>query len=83
MKQTITWYKFNKEEPIEDQLPYRTVMIAIKYKYRWESGWRYETQIATNMPEYLEWYNDWYEGQQDIVYVGWALIPDPPKELLK
>lgn len=57
---------------------YGDYIVRVRYKYEWETKWRYSN-------EYLEfdwmccgwcWLDDWNEGQQDVEFLGFIAVDD-------
>lgn len=55
----------------------RCFLVYMRYKYSFEEKWEYSTECCClyNYDDIL-WFNDWYEGQQDVEYLGVAVIDD-------
>lgn len=57
-----------------DKIGYQCVMIVtVKYKYNHEKDYRIDNEILRPANGDWEWLHDWYEGEEDIQYVG--IIP--------
>lgn len=54
-------------------------LVYLRCKYKHETKWGYliECCCLYNADDIM-WFNDWYEGQQDIEYLGIAVIDLPP-----
>lgn len=48
-----------------------TWLIYLRYKYDYEKEWTYSIEAADcGFPIGLTWFNDWWEGQQDVEYIA-------------
>lgn len=75
---TAEWIDVNERLPN----PYTTVIVALRFKYEYETDWQYETDVALytgNQGEEWETFNDWDEGQK-IIYTHWMPLPELPTE---
>ena len=50
-------------------------LVYLRCKYKHETKWEYLIECCGlyNFDDIM-WFNDWYEGQQDIEYLGIAVI---------
>ena len=58
-------------------LPYDDMIVHIRYKYDFESVYQEANELLLFDPcydHYYCWYNDWYEGQQDIQFLEFIPI---------
>lgn len=54
-----------------DKIGYRcTMIVTIKYKYNHEKNYRIDNEILSPVNGDWEWLHDWYEGEEDIQYIG-------------
>jgi hypothetical protein len=54
-----------------DKIGYQcTMIVTIKYKYNHEKDYRIANEILRPANGDWEWLSDWYEGEEDIQYVG-------------
>lgn len=54
-----------------DKIGYRcTMIVTIKYKYNHEKDYRIDNEILRPVNGDWEWLSDWYEGEEDIQYIG-------------
>lgn len=53
-------------------------LVYLRCKYSHETKWEYLVECCDlyNFDDII-WFNDWYEGQQDIEYLGIAIIDVP------
>ena len=51
-------------------LEYGTYIVDLNYKYDFETNYRETYEIMTYTPDCVEWDNDWWEGEQDIIVQG-------------
>lgn len=48
-----------------------TRLVWMRYKYRWEDKWHYSVEACcTDLEERIIWFNDWWEGQEDVEYLA-------------
>ena len=55
-----------------------TYVVDINYKYDFEKDYQGSYEIMTFSPDCVEWDNDWWEGQQDIIVQGILPIDELP-----
>ena len=53
-------------------------LVYLRCKYSHQTEWEYLIECCSpyNLDDIM-WFNDWYEGQQDIEYLGIAFIDYP------
>lgn len=58
-------------------------IVYFRYKYTHDTKWEYmiNTCALYNCDDIL-WFNDWYEGQEDIEYLAVAAVEVPKNEIL-
>lgn len=49
-------------------------IIWLKYKYSFETEYIYTKEILTHCVDHFEWLNDWNEGQEDIIILGFVPV---------
>ena len=57
---------------------YEDIIVRLKYKYNYEDEWTYSNEILEydgNILGYC-WLNDWDEGQQDVVVLGYIPVDE-------
>lgn len=59
-------------------LEYGTYIVDIDYKYDFETNYQGSYEIMEFTPDRVEWFNDWNEGQQDIIVQGILPIDELP-----
>ena len=59
-------------------------LVYLRCKYSHQTKWEYLIECCSlcNFDDIL-WLNDWYEGQQDIEYLGIAAINVPENKILE
>ena len=56
----------------------RCFLVYLRYKYAYQTEWEYLIECCCDTyPDGLLWFNDWYEGHQDVEYLGVAVIDVP------
>lgn len=53
-----------------------TYIVYIKYKYEWEDDYTLSYEVMSYDLEHVTWFNDWWEGQDNIIVVGIINIDD-------
>lgn len=52
-------------------------LVCLRAKYRSEKEWEYMVEFCTRYEwDGIMWNMDWYEGQQDVEYLGICVVPD-------
>ena len=63
---------------------YEDLIVRLKYKYTHEDKWIYSNEILEYNANYgYMWLNDWNEGQQDVVVVGFVPVDKIEKDIIK
>ncbi len=75
----MTLEEFIAKWPLE---PWKTYIIRIAYKYSDEINYTVSNEVASTTENMIEWLNDWNEGQQDIIVLGWCDIDLVPVHIL-
>ena len=60
-------------QPVDDKIVY------LRYKYAHEETWTYSKEILEvdmDADGFYIWANDWYEGQQEVEFLGCISIDD-------
>ena len=53
-------------------------LVYLRCKYSYQTEWEYLIECCgLYRADDVIWFNDWYEGQQDIEYLGVAVIDVP------
>ena len=53
-------------------------LVYLRNKYKNETEWEYLIECCSLYNQYdVEWFNDWWEGQEDVEYLGVAVIELP------
>lgn len=47
-------------------------LVYLRYKYSFETEWKYFIECYDS--DDVMWFSSWYKGQQDIEYLGVAVI---------
>ena len=59
-------------------------LVYLRCKYAHHTEWEYLIECCCNTyPGSLLWLNDWYEGQDDVEYLGIAIIDVPQDTVLE
>ena len=58
------FYKYISELPLGEYI----VLIYLKYKD--EKTWRHSNEILTLTEDYIEWLDDWDEGEEEVYFEG-------------
>ena len=53
-------------------------LVHIMYKYNHETEYTNEYQYMEYSDDYVCWFNDWWEGQQDIICLGILNLDELP-----
>lgn len=54
-----------------DKLGYLgTMIVTVKYKGLHEQEYRIDNEIIRNVNGVWEWLSDWYEGEEDVQFIG-------------
>lgn len=59
-----------------------TYLVHIMYKYSHEHEFRNEYEIFDYSLDNVLWFNDWWEGEQDIIVKGYINLEEIPPTLL-
>ena len=63
---------------------YDDYIVRVRYKYSFEEKWTYSNEyLEYDGPAGWCWIYDWYEGQQDVEFLGFMAIEDidiPPRK---
>ena len=52
-------------------------LVCLRAKYSCEKEWEYMVEFCTRYERNgIMWDMDWYEGQQDVEYLGICVVPD-------
>ena len=58
-------------------LPYEDMIVHVRYKYAHEKTYHESNELLifdVNYPNYYWWFNDWYEGQEDVKFLDFMPI---------
>lgn len=56
---------------------YEDLIVRLKYKYNHEDKWIYSNEVLEYNSNYgYIWLNDWNEGQQDVVVLGYIPVDE-------
>ena len=62
----------------------RCFLVYLRCKYAYQTKWEYLIECCCDTyPGGLLWFNDWYEGQDDVEYLGIAIIDVPQDTVLE
>lgn len=66
------------EKDVEERGVYSDYLVRLRYKHYSEKEWTYTNEYLEFNAGYMEWcwLNDWYEGQQDIEFLGFIAVDD-------
>lgn len=71
--------EFNKW--LDQQTELDDMLILIGYKYKHEKNFTYSIEYLSvdfNSPTNFTWLNDWDEGQEEVVYLGFIEVDKIP-----
>lgn len=55
-----------------ERLNYGEYVISLQYE--WVGRYHYSNEILHKGVDGIKWFNDWWEGQQDIIIVGYIPV---------
>ena len=71
-------------ERIYDNSSASCFLVYLRCKYSHQTEWEYLIECCCDTyPGGLLWFNDWYEGQDDVEYLGIAIINIPQDTVLE
>ena len=62
---------------LNSNLPYEYMLVHVAYKYSHEKQYTYSNELLlfdVHYANYYCWYNDWYEGQEDVIFLEFMPI---------
>lgn len=66
-------------QDMRSALPYDTYIVHIKYKYDYEDNYTDSYEVFEYGIDNVIWFNDWCEGQTDVVVLGiYSFAEIPP-----
>lgn len=63
----------NSKDHLED------LLVRLRYKYSWEDHYTYSNEVLVLDFEQTDnyiWLNDWDEGQEDVIVLGYIAIDE-------
>ena len=65
----------------KDNETYGECIIHLLFKYDWEKEYENTYEIADIMQDGACWFNDWWEGQQNIIVKGFLFTDELPPSM--